>query len=196
MIKKAEQFANKKLQDFKDAAQKDDKKRMADLVKDVLKLLKSVERNNNKLLSTIDILTNAVKFTSDRELDGWFWSRLLHFVVSAIDGNRDNYSYYMFDGCSKWIERRVGSVKGDLKDRLDNSRKLIIDARDDLDSHAQIFVQGIKKIRELSSDGKAGKNADEIRAVVETFQKMKKTIRLREKTTASIQSVEDIIKSL
>lgn len=73
---------------------------------------------------------------------------------------------------------------------------MIIDARDDLDSHAQIFVQGIKKIKELSAGGKSGENAEQIRAVVADFEKMKQTIRLTEKTQAALDMIDSVIKSL
>lgn len=194
--KQGEIFANDKLEEFKEAAQAGNKSTLAHLMGDLLVKVKNVQANNEVLLPRITKITNWIKSLSDGDLNGFFRGRALNLFVSAVDGNRDNFSYYWFDSCAKWIERRSDSTSSQLKTDLNTSRSMIIDARDDLDSHAQIFVQGIKKIRQLSSGGKSGENAEQIRAVVQEFERMKQTIKLTEKTQAAVDKIDDIIKSL
>jgi hypothetical protein len=196
LIKQGEEFANDKLEEFKEAAKSGNNAVLIQLMGSLFSKVKEVQGNNEVLLPRIIKATGWIKSLTDGDLGGFFRGRALNFLVSTIDGNRDNFSYYWFDASAKWIERRANSTSSQLKTDLDTSRTMIIDARDDLDSHAQIFVQGIKKIKELSAGGKSGENAEQIRAVVADFEKMKQTIRLTEKTQAALDMIDSVIKSL
>ena len=193
LIREGEAFANNKLEDFREAAEKKNATALKEMTKDLLNVVKNVQKNNDKLLPRIIWVVDKIKSLSDKDLNGFFAGRFLHLFVAGIDGNRDNYSYYWFDAAAKWIERRLNATSDTLKTDMTDSRNMIIDARDDLDSHAQIFVQGVKKIRELASGGNAGENASEIRKVVQNLQLMKETIRLTEKTQASIDKIQEMI---
>lgn len=195
--KDIETNASCNLQEFKDALLRDDKQTLKQLTTDgLLKVIKRAEENNKVLIPKIFSVTSWIKSLSDRDLNGFFASKSLYYFVSVIDGKRDNISYYTFDAGREWIERRLDSTSGAFNRNLRQSRDLIVSARDDLDSNAQIFVQGVKKIKELSSAGKAGSNGQEIRNVVSQFEEMKQNMKLTEKTETAINKITQSIESL
>ena len=196
LIREGEAFANNKLENFRAAAEKNDATALKEMTKDLLNVVKKVQKNNDKLLPRITWIIDKIKSLSDADLNGFFAGRFLHLFVAAVDGNRDNYSYYWFDAAAKWVEKRFDATSGTLKTDLTDSRNMIIDARDELDSHAQIFVHGVKKIRQLSSDGKSGENTSEIRKVVQNLELMKETIRLTEKTQATVDKIQEMINNI
>lgn len=191
-----ERIANHQLKEFIADYESSDFEKIASHLDELHQVLFDVQENNNKLLPTINRFTNWIKYLSERDLDSFLWGRLINLLVSAIDGNRDNFSYYRFEAAREWIDRRVQHTLGGIKQNFEKMRQLIVSARDDLDSHAQIFVQGIKKIKALSAAGKAGQNADDIRKVVLEFEAMKKDMKLPEKTQAAIDMVLQTKKDL
>jgi len=196
LIKKGEAFANDRLVDFQGAGQNGNSSSMAEMTNDLLVLVNKVQENNKVLTSFIENIVSSIKYLTDRNLHNFFYGRALHLLVAAVDGNRDNFSYYMLDASAKWIELRVESTPSQVKSDFESTRSLLLDARDNLDSHAQVFIKGIKTIRKLSSGGMSGEHEQDIRAVVDRFQEMMQTFKLIEMTQTSIQKIESIINYL
>lgn len=188
---KGEEFANNRLLEFIASVKTNDVSAMVDMTSDLLDLVLEVAKNNERLLPFIGKVINWIKFFSEKDLNSWLGlnGRALHLLVSAVDGNRDNFSYYMFEGARLWIDKRLQPMTTVQQKHYNLVKKAIISARDDLDSHAQVFVQSVKKIRELSSGGNAGRNQEEIRAVVSELEKTMATSKLFELTNIAIDEI-------
>jgi len=194
--KDIETIASHGLDEFKASSESGDKQALTSHTQVVLDTLTRVQDNNKVLVSNINRVTGWISSLTSRDLNGFLVGRALHFLVSSIDGKRDNFSYYMFEAAREWIDRRKAFTTGSFNSNLSSSRNLIVEARDDLDSNAQVFVQGIKKIRQLTASGRSGENQGEIRSVVNQFDRMKETSAFVQKTEAAIHQVQETIKTL
>jgi len=187
--KQIEVKANKNLGEFIMDVKDNDVAKIKQNLVDLKQIVEDVQKNNHKLIPFINGVVGTLNFYANRDLK-CLWGGLLHLTVAAVDGNRDNYSYYTFEAAKEWIKRRVNDTHDPLKQGLDDSFNKINAAQEDLDSHAQVFVSGIKKLNELSSGGKAGKNQEEIRKVVAELVHNKEDGKLLEKTDAAIAQIQ------
>ena len=133
---------------------------MADYTGEIVAVLKDGQENNHKLTSRLQPIIDTIVNLSTGRMR-FFRMRSLWFMTSAIDGNRDNKSYYRLDSGREWIERRVNHTDGDLKRRLLDAQRTIVEGRDALESMAVTFVQGIKTIRAETSK-RPGSEDDEV----------------------------------
>lgn len=198
-VKEAEEAAALHLQEFIDAAQKNDttsRTRLADYTGEIVSVLKDGQINNRKLTDRLQPIINSIVNLSSGRLR-FMRMRSLWFITSAIDGNRDNKSYYRLDSGREWIERRINYTDPALKDKLLDAQKTIVEGRDALETMAVTFVQGIKTIRAETAK-RPGTESDE---VIENAAKQmqessgNKTV-LIEKTDEAIQKLESIEKDL
>jgi len=190
--KQIEVTANKNLGEFIMDVKANDVAKIKQHLKDLKQIVEDVQKNNHKLIPFINGVVETLVFYTKRDLN-IVWGGLVHLTAAAIDGNRDNYSYYTFEAAKEWIKRRVNNTHDALKQGLDDSFNKINAAQEDLDSHAQVFVSGIKKLKELSSGGNAGKNQEEIRTVVAQLVHNKEDGKLIEKTDAAIAQIQTTI---
>ncbi|KAI1294886.1 hypothetical protein HDE_05985 [Halotydeus destructor] len=91
-------------------------------------------------------------------------------LICAIDGPRDNKSYYLLDGAQNWVVLRVPALEAHPSDRVNKLKKELtnvqaatVDTRDTLDATAQKLVKAIKSLHALSADFK--KNLAEIQKI-------------------------------
>lgn len=188
--KEMENIANNRLQEWNQ--KNGDKTAAAEMLVDLLKTLQKAETNNNKALPGIEKLTEKMAKLDAKGMDSFWGSNGLRALTAVVDGNRDNISYYTFEAARLWIEKRLPATKN-IKAQLEEAMKLIITARDALDSQAQVFVKSIKNIREWTKH--ASQNAEKIRSAIKDVQKANKETHLPEKTTAAINKVHEIINS-
>lgn len=135
---------------------------MAALLGDLIATIGDANHNNNqKLLPEIKKTLDMINSLADQQ-DKWYARSALRFLVTGIDGNRDNKSYYTLDAGREWIERRLSSTSGQLNQDLKATQAKIVDARDFLDEHAHVFVEGIKTLVKLT-EGDARKESDQIK---------------------------------
>ena len=148
-VKEAEEAAALHLQEFIDAAQKKEttsRTKLADYTAEITAVLKDGQGNNHKLTDRLQPIINSIVSLSSGRFR-FMRMRSLWFLSSAIDGNRDNKSYYRLDSGREWIDRRVNHTDPDLKEKLLDAQKSIDEGRDALKTMAVTFVQGIKTIR-------------------------------------------------
>lgn len=185
------------MEEFKAAVKSNDKNTIAQLVAD--ELLAAVDEafeNNKKFFPTIDSVLKRITDMSNGNLNNWFRAGALSLLVRAIDGNRDNLSYYRLDAGKLWVDRRVESTSGQLKSDLTDARTKVVDARDTLDALAQVFVKGIKDIKQLTPNPfTTGRNTEAIRAVVTTMNKAfdGSDVKLFGKYQAAVDRIKGII---
>lgn len=198
-VKEAEEAAALHLQEFIDAAQKNDsgsRNQMANFTGEIISVLKDGQSNNLKLTDRIQPLVNTIVNLSTGRLR-FMRMRSLWFITSAIDGNRDNKSYYRLDSGREWIERRVNHTDAGLKEKLLDAQKTIIDGRDALETMAVTFVESIKTIRAETSKRPGTEDDTVIENMAKQMQESSgnKTI-LINKTDEAIQKLEAIEKDL
>ena len=198
-IKEAEEAAASHLQEFAEAAAKNDsesRKRLADLTGEIVDVLKDGQGNNIKLTDRLQPIINSIVNLSSGRFR-FVRMRSLWFITSAIDGNRDNKSYYRLDSGREWIERRLNYTDASLRSRLVDAQQTIVEGRDALESMAVTFVQGIKTIR--AETGKRPGTEDDA-LILSTATHMQqssgnKTV-LIGKTDEAIQKLEAIQKDM
>ena len=152
-VKEAEEAAALHLQEFIDAAKKNDsgsRNQLADYTGEIISVLKDGQENNVRIADRLQPVINSIVNLSTGRLR-FMRMRSLWFLTAAIDGNRDNKSYYRLDSGREWIERRVNHTDQGLKEKLLEAQKTIIDGRDALETMAVTFVAGIKTIRAETS---------------------------------------------
>lgn len=90
-------------------------------------------------------------------------------MVVITLGNRDNKSYYLLDAARVWVDKRLSAAKGQLNTDLKDIQTKVVEARDTLEGMAQVFVKGIKDLKELLKDSKANeqKVKDTVKGMVE-----------------------------
>lgn len=115
----------------------------------------------------------------------WLNARLLEFIVNAIDGNRDNMSYYLLDGSYNWVTKRVSALYDtsispdaypssdnqtisdktldDLRKNMTNIGLKILTIRDNLGNMNSVIVKSIKDMVTYVRDVKT--YSDEITSV-------------------------------
>lgn len=187
------------MQDFIDAARKGDaasKNKMADFTAEIVTVLKDGQDNNRKIDGLRPIIDSIISLSSGSMR--FLRMRLLWFVTSAIDGNRDNKSYYRLDSGRDWIERRANYTDSELRGKLLDAQTSIVEGRDALETMAVTFVKGIKTI--IAETSKCpGKEDEELIASTATGMKESfegnKTI-LIEKADEGIHKLESIEKEL
>jgi hypothetical protein len=117
-----------------------------------------------------------------------------------VNGKRDNKSYYLQNGAGLWCEKRVLLLKPvassspeakEIEKELRIFEEQLLNARDELDEAAQIYVQGIAKLVDLVGD--ICKNEEKIRQVVKDLKENggKRT----ENVLKTAQDSVDIIKA-
>lgn len=158
-------ISDRDLEKFATAATNGDKKELVKLLTDLKKVVSDSQSNIKKFLPLIGTAIGSLeKLTNGRS---WtFLPRMLslRFIVNAIDGNRDNKSYYLLDAARVWVEKRLSSAKGQLKTDLQDIQTLVVETRDTLESMAQVFVKGVKDLKELTKDAKT--NEEKIKETV------------------------------
>lgn len=169
---------------------------MSNFTGEIVAVLKDGQANNRKLTDRLQPIINSIVSLSSGRFR-FMRMRSLWFVTSAIDGNRDNKSYYRLDSGREWIERRANHTDPELKNKLLDAQQSIVQGRDALESMAVTFVQGVKTIRAETSK-RPGKEDDDL--ILKTVQQMQesagnKTV-LIEKTDEAIQKLEAIQKEL
>lgn len=198
-VKEAEETAVLHLQQFIDAASRNDtesRKQMSDYTGELVAVLKDGQANNRKLTDRLQPIINSIVSLSTGRF-GFMRMRSLWFVTSAIDGNRDNKSYYRLDSGREWIERRANYTDPELKSKLLDAQQSIVQGRDALESMAVTFVQGVKTIRAETSKRPGTESDDLIAQTAQQIQEASgnKTVVI-EKTDEAIQKLEAIQKQL
>lgn len=189
---KGQKVIDEQKEDFKKAAGANDKQKMSQMTINLLNHLKTAKANNDKALPGIQKITAALRAKADKVDHSWFQGELLKLIVEAVDGNRDNISYYTLDACSIWIEERLGSIKDSaIAAKYTDAKKKIEEARDALDAQAQVFVKAVKEIKSLSdwSGSKTKQNAEKIRDEVSKVEKANAASQLEKFTNEAIEKV-------
>ena len=184
-----------KLEEFREAAS--NSQNLKPYFNDLLNYIQKAQKNNEKLTNGIQKIVNHMKSIISRGVS-FIAIRRLHAVTTAIDGNRDNISYYVLDYSAKWIEQRLDSVTGELKQNLIEIKQDIETARDALDANAQDFVKGIKDIRSWTAPALPGgeNHANEIVSVIAKLVKGAQDETLVIKTNDAVISIFNILNSL
>lgn len=184
-------FADKNLDAFKTAAKNGNQQKMGQLIGDLVSVINDANSNNDKLLPRIGKVVSSVE-SSANNLDSWWGRWKLRFVVKAVDGTRDNKSYYSLDAAREWIARRLSVTSGQMNSDLKEIRNKVVEARDTLDRHAQVFVQGIKKIVKLTDDD-TKKNAGKIQSIAnELARDFKQTGEIIGKTNDALGTAKNV----
>jgi len=187
-------IAAKDLDKFLAAAKEGDKKSIGNLFQSLLSTVKSAQANNEVLLPRIKWIVTRTAAFANSDL-GVFQRAGLYSLVRLVNGKRDNKSYYTLDAVREWITRRLSSVTGKLNADMTDVQARAVDSRDFLDSHAQVFVAGIKELVRLTA-GDTLKNAPEIRSVANSMLADVKEIPvLTQKTQGLLDAVQHIIDS-
>ena len=182
-----EAFASAKLQEFQDAAKKEED--VTAFFKDLLEYVQKAQKNNGKLLRGIKIIVSQMKLITMLGINR-ISSLQLHALTAAIDGNRDNVSYYVLDYTVQWIERRLESTSGDLKSRMETIRDNLVTARDTLDANAQVFVKGVKDIKEWTHLGRGASHAQEIKDIIQKIDEGTQDDTLVTKTNIGVEQIK------
>ena len=180
-------FASDRLQEFKDAAKNNGD--LTSFFQDLLDYIEKAHKNNPKLLSKIKIIVGQMKLITILGINR-ISSHQLHALAWAVDGNRDNVSYYVLDYSAKWIEQRLDSVSDTVKARMQVIRDNIVTARDTLDANAQVFVKGIKDIKKWTYMGRGAEHADEIKEIIKTLDEGTKDDTLVTKTNRAVDQIK------
>ena len=156
--------------------------------------LSRAEANNEKLAAGISKIVGQLKTIISWGVNPAS-SHPLYVLTAAIDGNRDNVSYYVLDYCREWIDRRVESLTSapDLKQALLSIRKDIVTARDALDANAQVFVNGIKDLKNYSFMGMAWRHAKEVKAIIQKLDEGSKDTTFIIKTKDAANQIQNLL---
>lgn len=158
-------ISDRDLDQFVTAATNGDKKVIVKLLTDLKKVVSDSQSNIKTFLPFIGTAVGSLGKLAEGK--SWTFSlRMisLRFIVNAIDGNRDNKSYYLLDAARVWIEKRLSSAQGQLKTDLKDIQNMVVETRDTLESMAQVFVKGVKDLKELTKDAKT--NEEKIKQTV------------------------------
>ena len=136
----------------------------------LLKYVKKAQANNYKISNEVmeivarmnEIVFEGVSDTASRELKK---------LTAGINGKRYNPSYYVLDYTTEWIDKRLPATNENeiLKKTMTEIRDHLKAARDALDKNAKEFVQGVKKIKELTSMGKGADNSKDIKNIIDNL---------------------------
>jgi hypothetical protein len=165
-IKFVDDFAAKDLPQFNNAASKGTTGVLPTLIGDLVDDLTATATNNAKLLPNIQKVVGSIDDLAKQLKTSWWARTKLRILVKAVDGQRDNESYYRLDAAREWVARRLNSTKGQLTSDMTTVQSQSVAARDFLDDNAQQFVQAIKAIVKLT-DSDTLKNADQIEAIAD-----------------------------
>ena len=158
-IREAEEIASRDLDTFKKAVAENDKAKLAQLTLDVIDVVREAQENNKKLTAKLSPLLKVLKeLTSETRqplpLESaiqFLKLRALHLLTSALDGNRDNLSYYRLDAVREWLERRTNDDGAKDVTELKNAHTYVVEARDALETMASTLVAGLKEIKDETS---------------------------------------------
>lgn len=144
-----EEFAAKNLESFVAG----DEAARTSFYKEAGDILKAVQKNNDNVLGNSEPVERLMVKLSSGGLFDFVQMRVLQLLTNLIDGNRDNFSYYKLDAVREAAQRRLDAgVSGEEAETLQKLVKETTEARDALDTTAQAFVKGVKKIKELTAD--------------------------------------------
>ena len=182
-----ERFASDRLEVFKNAAENNED--LTTFFKDLLEYVKKAQTNNKKLTTGIKVIAAQLKLITILGINPAS-SLQLHALAWTIDGNRDNVSYYVLDYAAKWVQNRLDSVSDtDVKAKMQVILDNIVTARDTLDANAQIFVKGIKDIKEWTHLGRGMGHARQIKQIIKDIGEGSKDTTLIEKTDSAVSDI-------
>lgn len=194
LMKEGEAFASARLDEFNQVAAADGD--LSGFFGDLLKYITKAQKNNEPLLKKIAFIVGRMKAITSGGISR-IGSIRLHALMVLVDGNRDNVSYYVLDFSSQWLERRVSSATNtdNVKKMMEETNADIKLARDTLDAGAQKFVQGVKRLRELSANMKGPENELEILAIIHAIDEGTKDTTLVTKTNDAVARIQDLAKN-
>lgn len=177
----------KKQEQFKQAAQANDRETLTKLFQTLVDTLKKAHDNTNKFFSHIH------RTTTQLDEPGFLERKVaLDFVRVLLDEVRDKGSYFKLDAAQEWIQQRLNGqfASPNLKDRLSTLQQSIIAARDTSNNLFQVCDESLKSIQDLSSDFHA--NIDKIRYEVDKVKWTKNESDLIRKTQLVMDEARDI----
>lgn len=143
-------IAGKDLDEFNQAAQRSNLPKVGQLLDALVSTIRDAQKNNEKIVPVIGKMISAIQSLANS--GSWFGKQGLKVLVKAVNGNRDNRSYYTLDAAREWIARRLEATTGTpVKSGLEGVQDKVVIARDLLDSMAQNFVSGIKNLVALTA---------------------------------------------
>ena len=177
-IREAEEIASRDLDTFKKAVADNDKETLKELTRKIIDVAWEAKENSEKLVAKLAPLLKVLKqLTSETRLPlplasvlQFLKLRALHLLTSALDGNRDNLSYYRLDAVREWLERRTREDGAKDVIELKEAHTSAVKARDALETMASTLVAGLKEIKEETSVI-TNDNFEKIRAAAEKIVK-------------------------
>ena len=121
------------------------------LYQPILDILNAVQKNNKKVTGALEPVQNVMEKLAQGDHFRFLKDAGLRVITTIIDGNRDNFSYYKLDAVKEWADKRAQQVDGPEVETLRTISRQATDARDALDSMAQVFVKGVKAIKAETS---------------------------------------------
>ena len=188
-------LSSKRLKAFKKAASNEDHKKIASLLQDLKSMVEDANENNKSKGPVFQSLISRMKTLSDKQdLDQCNGSGgRLRLLLAAIDGNKDNKSYYLYESAIQWIEKRLKAANGLIDDELSEIKDLIVEARESINTFGHTFGKGVKDMRKLLLNRQGKKNAAEIRRIVSGIIAQSKKNRTNEATEEAIKKINQLI---
>ena len=156
-------IASKNLDSFASAVKSGNRGELFAALNDLKGTVEEAHKNNKRLSRLLGGFVNTIKSLSTG-LSATRLARMnvIRLMMKAIDGNRDNKSYFLLEAAKQFIERRLPLLQDGtgLKDLMKDTLLKVTAARDTLDGMAQIFVTGVKKMITLTDNSRT--NQDEI----------------------------------
>jgi hypothetical protein len=188
-------LAQTDLEQFNAAVKAEDRQKLATLVGVIVSEVDKANTNTtNRVIPGLRSVVDSISKLSEQQ--DWCGRWSLRYLVTGLDGLRDNESYYRLEAANEWIEKRLPVTSGRLNADLSTTQSQIVDARDFLDNHAQVYVKCIKDLVKLTEDSK---NEDAIKVTAhELSSKLSHDgfEKLKQKSVDALNSVKELQDSL
>lgn len=191
-----EVIASKELDSFAAAVESGKRGEMHAALDELKGAVEEAHKNNNRLSRVLGGFVNTIKsLSTGLSLTRLPRMNLIRLMTKAIDGNRDNKSYFLLEAARQFIDRRIPLIKdgNPLKDLMKEALPKVTAARDTLDDMAQIFVNGVKKMITLTDNSRA--NQDEIaRLAKDLVENGKRSEQLQQEGAAALEIIDRMYK--
>lgn len=155
-------IASKNLDTFSDAVKSGNRGQLYEALNDLKGAVEDAYKNNLRLGKVLGGFVNTIKtLSTGSSLTRLARMNVIRLMAKAIDGNRDNKSYFLLEAAREWLERRLPLAEegSELKNQMKELLPKVIAARDTLDGMAQSFVNGVKKMITLTENSRENKDA-------------------------------------
>jgi hypothetical protein len=185
-------ISDNKLQEWKTASAAGDNTQMYNLLQELYDTVKQAEDNNSKKGPIFNRVISRMKTLSDKsDLDNCLGSGgRFRLLLAAIDGNKDNKSYYSYEAGMEWIEKRLPFTNGQMYNELKEIQEVLTRAHESINDFGYTFGSGAKKLAKLLENKQGKKNENEIRRIVNGIVAKQATATHINDTSLALQKIE------